>query len=169
MLKFVNRSTRTRPAAGQTGRDGVWDVLSNKEAVDIVASAPSRSTAARALVDTAVRSWRIKYPTSKNDDCTVVCLFLQDSSNVVKDSLREDSVESVSISNKEEEIVAVKEESIPKSCGIESKMMTLTLAECISVAQDDEEWSALEGLTSLLSIPRFFSGELRSTSWRKWL
>lgn len=158
----------------------VWDVLSNKEAVDIVASAPSRSTAARALVDTAVRSWRIKYPTSKNDDCTVVCLFLQDesvamevSSNVVNDSHKEDSIESVGISNKEEEedeIVPVKEE---KSSEIESKkMMTMTLAECISVAQDDEEWSALEGLTrvnSLLSIPRFFSGELRSTSWRKWL
>ncbi|KAJ0231775.1 protein phosphatase 2C 18 [Hirschfeldia incana] len=160
--------------------DGVWDVLSNKEAVDIVASAPSRSTSARALVDTAVRSWRIKYPTSKNDDCTVVCLYLQDSSvasNVIKDSQKEeDSVESVSISNKEEEeegeIVQVKEESIPKSCGVESKMVTMTLAECISVAQDDEEWSALEGLTrvnSLLSIPRFLSGELRSSSWRKWL
>ncbi|KAF3517843.1 hypothetical protein DY000_02064331 [Brassica cretica] len=157
--------------------DGVWDVLSNKEAVDIIASAPSRSTAARALVDTAVRSWRIKYPTSKNDDCTVVCLFLRDASNVIKDSHKEDSVESVSLSNKEEEkegeIVQVKEESIPKSCGVESKMMTtMTLAECISVAQDDEEWSALEGLTrvnSLLSIPRFLSSELRSSSWRKWL
>ena len=160
--------------------DGVWDVLSNKEAVDIIASAPSRSTAARALVDTAVRSWRIKYPTSKNDDCTVVCLFLQDSSvsNAVKDSHKEEeSIESVSISNKVEEeegeIVPVKEESIPKSCRTESKMMTtMTLAECISVAQDDEEWSALEGLTrvnSLLSIPRFLSGELRSSSWRKWL
>ncbi|KAF8103429.1 hypothetical protein N665_0188s0365 [Sinapis alba] len=161
--------------------DGVWDVLSNKEAVDIIASAPSRSTAARALVDTAVRSWRIKYPTSKNDDCTVVCLFLQVSSvamevasNVIKDSHKE---ESVSISKEEEEeeedeIVPVKEENIPKSCGVESKMMTMTLAECISVAQDDEEWSALEGFTrvnSLLSIPRFLSGELRSSSWRKWL
>ncbi|KAJ0231084.1 protein phosphatase 2C 18 [Hirschfeldia incana] len=156
--------------------DGVWDVLSNKEAVDIVASAPSRSTAARALVDTAVRSWRIKYPTSKNDDCTVVCLFLKDdmkvASDAVKDSHKE---ESVCISNKEEEedeIVQVKEESTTKSCGIEPKMMTMTLAECISVAQDDEEWSALEGLTrvnSLLSIPRMFSGELKSSSWRKWL
>ncbi|EOA34224.1 hypothetical protein CARUB_v10021735mg [Capsella rubella] len=161
--------------------DGVWDVLSNKEAVDIVASAPSRSTAARALVDTAVRSWRIKYPTSKNDDCTVVCLFLQDSSvamevssNAMKHSHKEEPIESVSnsISKEDDEIVPVKEEKIPASCGIESKMMTMTLAECISVAQDDEEWSALEGLTrvnSLLSIPRFFSGELRSTSWRKWL
>ncbi|KAJ8556043.1 hypothetical protein K7X08_022801 [Anisodus acutangulus] len=56
--------------------DGVWDVLSNKESVDIVASAPSRATAGRALVDCATRAWRLKYPTSKNDDCAVVCLYL---------------------------------------------------------------------------------------------
>ena len=54
----------------------VWDVLSNKEAIEIVSSAPSHTTAARALVDCAVRAWRLKYPTSKNDDCAVVCLFL---------------------------------------------------------------------------------------------
>ncbi|KAG6472586.1 hypothetical protein ZIOFF_070052 [Zingiber officinale] len=57
--------------------DGVWDVLSNKEVVDIVASAPSHSTASRAIVDCAVRAWRLKYPTSKVDDCAVVCLFLE--------------------------------------------------------------------------------------------
>ncbi|KAK4344470.1 hypothetical protein RND71_034646 [Anisodus tanguticus] len=55
---------------------GVWDVLSNKEVVDIVSSAPSRATADRALVDCATRAWRLKYPTSKNDDCAVVCLYL---------------------------------------------------------------------------------------------
>ncbi|WOL14405.1 putative protein phosphatase 2C 33 isoform X1 [Canna indica] len=56
--------------------DGVWDVLSNKEVVSIVASAPARSSAARFLVESAVRSWRAKYPTSKIDDCAAVCLFL---------------------------------------------------------------------------------------------
>jgi len=44
--------------------------------VDIVASAPSRATAGRALVDCATRAWRLKYPTSKNDDCAIVCLYL---------------------------------------------------------------------------------------------
>uniref|UniRef100_A0A1J3H4W9 protein-serine/threonine phosphatase n=1 Tax=Noccaea caerulescens TaxID=107243 RepID=A0A1J3H4W9_NOCCA len=168
--------------------DGVWDVLSNKEAVDIVASAPSRNTAARALVDTAVRAWRLKYPTSKNDDCAVVCLFLEDSlaaaSTKTVNHSHKESIESVTItlskdgdkkeeaSSEADEIVPVweiKEEKTPESCRIESKKTTL--AECISV-KDDEEWSALEGLTrvnSLLSIPRFFSGELRSSSWRNWL
>jgi hypothetical protein len=31
---------------------------------------------ANALVDCDVRSWRLKFPTSKSDDCAVVCLFL---------------------------------------------------------------------------------------------
>ncbi len=31
------------------------------------------------LVDYAVRAWRLKYPTSKVDDCAVVCLFLNNS------------------------------------------------------------------------------------------
>lgn len=55
--------------------DGIWDVLSNKEVVDIVAAAPQPS-AARALVESATRAWRFKYPYAKVDDCAVVCLFL---------------------------------------------------------------------------------------------
>ncbi|CAN8293119.1 unnamed protein product [Cochlearia groenlandica] len=169
--------------------DGVWDVLSNKEAVNIVSSAPSRNTAARAIVDTAVRAWRLKYPTSKIDDCSVVCLFLEDSlagtsmevSETVNHSestdnviitLSKDGDKKENASSETVEILPVceiKEEKTHGSCGVESKKTTL--AECIS-GKDDEEWSALEGLTrvnSLLSIPRFFSGELRSSSWRKWL
>ena len=57
----------------------IWDVLSNEEVVNIVASAP-RSTAARALVDSAVRAWRLKFPYAKVDDCAAVCLFLKSGS-----------------------------------------------------------------------------------------
>ncbi|KAM7257177.1 hypothetical protein ACFE04_012918 [Oxalis oulophora] len=60
--------------------DGVWDVLSNKEVIDIISSAP-RASAAQKLVDSAVRAWRFKYPYAKVDDCAVVCLFLDSPSD----------------------------------------------------------------------------------------
>ncbi|KAK1421043.1 hypothetical protein QVD17_23099 [Tagetes erecta] len=56
--------------------DGVWDVLTNEEVIEIVASAESHSRASQAVVESAVRGWKHKYPTSKVDDCAVVCLFL---------------------------------------------------------------------------------------------
>ncbi|KAI5431674.1 probable protein phosphatase 2C 33 [Lathyrus oleraceus] len=59
--------------------DGIWDVLSNEEVVEIVASAP-QSTAARLLVESAVHAWRTKFPFCKVDDCAAVCLFLNSDS-----------------------------------------------------------------------------------------
>lgn len=56
-------------------------MLSNDEVVNIVDSASSRSSAARALVEEAVQAWKITYPTSKVDDCAVVCLFLDSNLN----------------------------------------------------------------------------------------
>jgi len=38
----------------------VWDVLSNDEAVQIVAGTPDREKAAKRLVECAVRAWRRK-------------------------------------------------------------------------------------------------------------
>lgn len=55
----------------------VWDVLSNYEVIKTVASARKRSTAARMVVERAVRAWKQKYPCSKTDDCAVVCLFFK--------------------------------------------------------------------------------------------
>ncbi|KAK4412589.1 putative protein phosphatase 2C 72 [Sesamum alatum] len=57
--------------------DGVWDVLSNDEVVSIVSAVSSEEAAAKAVVDAAVASWKHKFPNSKRDDCTVICLFLQ--------------------------------------------------------------------------------------------
>ncbi|KMZ59584.1 hypothetical protein ZOSMA_66G00040 [Zostera marina] len=56
--------------------DGVWDVFSNEQVVEIVASAPNHTKAAEILIMSAVQEWRIQYPTSKIDDCTAVCLFV---------------------------------------------------------------------------------------------
>ncbi|KAL6501051.1 putative protein phosphatase 2C 33 [Orobanche hederae] len=62
--------------------DGIWDVLSNEEVVRIVGSCPVRSYASRTLVESAVRAWRFKYPTSKVDDCAAVCLFLDSNESI---------------------------------------------------------------------------------------
>lgn len=180
----------------------MWDVLSNKEAVDIIASAPGRGTAARALVDCATRAWRLKYPTSKNDDCAVVCLFLEHAAPINESkSSRNDAasvheeenearveettkatsepesgpdsrdLESIPATKQSSEIVPVVEEIEEKRIGRSVGQSKRSLAECLSTA-DDEEWSALEGITrvnSLLSLPRFLPFDRRSTSWRKWL
>ncbi|KAK1274424.1 putative protein phosphatase 2C 66 [Acorus gramineus] len=163
--------------------DGVWDVLSNKEVVDIVTSAPSRATAARALVDCAVRAWRLKYPTSKSDDCAVVCLFLNPptvSSHAVEtlsetpkdpaETVTERPVSDPLQSHDDEEIVPATE---PRAEKLEERCQsTRSLAECIST-KEEEEWSALEGVTrvnSLLNLPRFLSSDKKSSgSRRKWL
>jgi hypothetical protein len=68
----------------------VWDVLSNQEVVDVVGSCSEPSFAARSIVDLANQAWKFKYPTSKTDDCAVVCLFLDNSANA--DGLSESSV-----------------------------------------------------------------------------
>ncbi|KAI5018273.1 probable protein phosphatase 2C 48 isoform X2 [Hordeum vulgare subsp. vulgare] len=55
--------------------DGVWDVISNEEAVQIVAGTPDREKAAKRLVQCAVRAWRRKRRGYAVDDCSAICLF----------------------------------------------------------------------------------------------
>lgn len=70
------RSLTSRDQFIVLATDGVWDVLSNREVVKIVFSAPTRASSAKMVVDSAVRAWRRKFPTSKIDDCAVVCMYL---------------------------------------------------------------------------------------------
>lgn len=158
--------------------------------MDIVASAPGRSTAARALVDCAVRAWRLKYPNSKNDDCAAVCLFLDcvsPNTRPMKATLvtKPDTGKTMEIaiddSDQQHDVVLERmgtlgpSEIVPVSelteetghLGVRSSKKSL--AECIANGED-EDWSALEGVTrvnSLLSLPRFMSVDSKSASWRK--
>lgn len=63
--------------------DGVWDVLTNEQVVSIVWSVEKKEAAARTVVDAAVHAWKQKFPSSKVDDCSVVCLFLQEKKHLI--------------------------------------------------------------------------------------
>jgi len=58
--------------------DGVWDVLSNEEVVSIVCATPRKQHASKAVAEAAAQRWRTRYPSSRADDCSAVCLFLRD-------------------------------------------------------------------------------------------
>ena len=55
----------------------VLDVLSSNQVATIVWEADNKQEAARKVVEAANAAWKKKFPSSKMDDCTVVCLFLQ--------------------------------------------------------------------------------------------
>ncbi|KAL3520481.1 hypothetical protein ACH5RR_018630 [Cinchona calisaya] len=149
--------------------DGIWDVLSNKEVVDIVASSPARSSAARKLVESAVRAWRSKYPTAKVDDCAVICLFLDSDINNLYTAATARSKEQSEVSTDKElsiptglfrsgtvradnTVVEESKEETPK----ESKEEASDYEEVYP--EVGKEWSALEGvsrLNTLLTLPRF--------------
>ncbi|XP_056170580.1 probable protein phosphatase 2C 33 isoform X2 [Syzygium oleosum] len=140
--------------------DGVWDVLSNKEVVDIVASAPARSSAARTLVESAVRAWKCKYPTSKVDDCAAVCLFLDsDNLSTASNLISKEQLtlrDQVDTSSNRERVVAMAD-----LCG--SDVMVEVGKGCMSKHEEmdsksEKDWSALEGVSrvnTLLTLPRF--------------
>jgi hypothetical protein len=163
----------------------IWDVLSNDEVVQVVAQAPTRATAARALVESAVRVWRLKYPSSKVDDCAVVCLYVdQTFSASTSESLipKERSKPNAIYDSRNLEPIG---NSYPEPSGQVSqgkispgessrdsherktKKLPRKLADWLGAdVNEEEEWSALEGVTrvnSLLNLPRFLAGDKRRT------
>ncbi|KAK8507894.1 hypothetical protein V6N12_074458 [Hibiscus sabdariffa] len=156
--------------------DGVWDVLSNKEVVDIVASAPARSSAARTLVHSAVRAWRYKYPTSKVDDCAVVCLFLDsNSSNLSHASSAKAKVLPTSMDHINNE--SEKDDSLGVLTSLDRSGTVRTGEnEDSSKANQQEtdsesgiDWSALDGVSrvdTLLNLPRFVPGKEDEKAWK---
>lgn len=150
-------------------------------------------------MDCAVRAWRLKYPSSKTDDCAAVCLFLDGESSNLNPEARDEQSTALPDDTVEKTVgpdtfadagpdhdpvldqlgTPGSNEIVPVSEPLEEKLLVnsgigqskRSLAECIA-NREDEEWLALEGFAranSLLSLPRFLSGDSRSTSWRKWL
>ncbi|WVZ52785.1 hypothetical protein U9M48_003807 [Paspalum notatum var. saurae] len=129
--------------------DGVWDVLTNQEVVDVVASCSDRSIAARSIVDLANQTWRFKYPTSKTDDCATICLFLD------KDSaggLSGPSVTSKVIGSSQRVTIRSKK---PR---LSSKRVIPEDADDVSdsnVSGDERSLESFTRLNTLLALPKF--------------
>ncbi|XP_071730578.1 probable protein phosphatase 2C 34 [Rutidosis leptorrhynchoides] len=72
----IQRTITTKDRFVILATDGVWDVVSNEKAVEIVASASERDEAAKRLVEYAAGQWKRQRPGFATDDISVVCLFL---------------------------------------------------------------------------------------------
>lgn len=149
-------------------------MLSNKEVVDIVASAPAQSSAARFLVESAVRAWRLKYPTSKIDDCAVVCLFLNtdapNNSANLKTKVTGSAGSMGTDKGKQEpstpsgvdhyEILPGKGEEGTKK-QLYGSQSCQEPADGNATVMEGDEWSTLECVSrvdTLLTLPRFVAG-----------
>jgi serine/threonine protein phosphatase PrpC len=163
--EFSHRLLTDRDQFVVLASDGVWDVLSNEEVVEIVSSAPMRASAARILVNAAACEWKVKYPTSRMDDCAVVCLFLDGKMDSESDC-EEQGFSSATIHDNaiESDDGQKSEPTLQRNFTVRTSEESHQLpvdAEADSLgteANEDQSWSGLEGVTrvnSLVQLPRF--------------
>ncbi|KAL0812385.1 hypothetical protein Bca101_068828 [Brassica carinata] len=159
--EFSHRVLTDRDQFIVLASDGVWDVLSNEEVVEVVASAPRRASAARLVVDAAAREWKLKYPTSKMDDCAVVCLFLDEK----MDSDPSDYEEQGYYSSATNAVEEPEESQVNAEPCLQRNVTVRASTEKEKKSEGEQNWSGLEGVTrvnSLVQLPRF-SGEETKT------
>lgn len=146
-------------------------MLSNEEVVEIVSSVPTRSSAARILVESAAREWKTKYPTSKMDDCAVVCLFLDGKMDSESDYEETCFSSATLLSNHsgnaaESDDGQNSEPSLQRNFTVRSAEENETYKRIPvevepneeTMFTEDQNWSGLEGVTrvnSLVQLPRF--------------
>ncbi|CAI9772548.1 unnamed protein product [Fraxinus pennsylvanica] len=169
--EFSHRILSDRDKFIVLASDGVWDVLSNEEVVEIVSSASTRSSAARILVENAAREWKTKYPTSKMDDCAVVCLFLDGKMDPESDYDEQGFSSATLQSNHSGNAVESDDGQNPEPClkrnftirsseenDPNNRIPTDGGSNGENITNEDQNWSGLEGVTrvnSLVQLPRF--------------
>ncbi|KAF7817949.1 putative protein phosphatase 2C 34 [Senna tora] len=79
--EVTHRNISSRDQFVVLATDGVWDVISNEEAVDIVSCTAERGKSAKRLVECAVRAWKRKRRGIAIDDISAICLFFHPSSS----------------------------------------------------------------------------------------
>ncbi|GMY21827.1 probable protein phosphatase 2C 34 [Fagus crenata] len=79
--EVTHRNITSRDQFIVLATDGVWDVISNQEAVQIVSSTPDRAKSAKRLVECAVHAWKRKRQGIAIDDISAICLFFHPSAS----------------------------------------------------------------------------------------
>lgn len=78
--EVTHRHITNRDQFAILATDGVWDVISNEEAVQIVSSSPTREKSAKRLVKYAAHAWKSKRPGVAVDDISAICMYFHNSS-----------------------------------------------------------------------------------------
>ncbi|KAJ0912827.1 putative protein-serine/threonine phosphatase [Helianthus annuus] len=80
--QVIHRNITSRDQFMVLASDGVWDVISNEEAVEIVSSTVDKAKSAKQLVNCAIRAWKRKRKGIATDDISAICVFFHNNSQI---------------------------------------------------------------------------------------